>query len=102
MVSLKDAKKIAKPRARKLTSESEIIEAKQAIISVIDKKDTVTQLAWDHIEERLRLKGKDANSLAKMVLEPHFPKVKVNINAKIETMDRKSLIQHMKGLLNGK
>ncbi|MBU0626835.1 hypothetical protein KKH82_05470 [Patescibacteria group bacterium] len=78
--------------------DAEIVEFEDPAIM----KARVEGLAWQHIEKRLRKGFKDANSLAKMVIEPNFPKTKISLTGNINRMKRPELIGHMKKLVNGK
>jgi len=95
---------VPKPKPSHVYIEEDI-NPKTEVIQFEDPnaiKARVENLAWNHIEKRLEKGFKDANALAKMVLEPYFPKTKINLTGNLKDMKRDQLIGHMKKLVDGK
>jgi hypothetical protein len=65
-----------------------------------ETKRRLERKSFEFAEKSLDEGSKAAVSLAKMILEgKHYPKTKVSISAKLESMQRGELLGHMKKML---
>lgn len=97
---IKDKLGIIKPQP---PLEIVIDQSEDAVIEFNDVntyKHELEQKAVKHVKEMFEEGGKNANVFAKMILEPHFPKTKLNINTNLKDMKAVQLLEHMKKVMN--